>query len=134
MSSVVEDLTNVLMRSPTVHEIAERGGMSAEDVIESLEVLRTLQPLSFESMRGEDDGGWEIAMDDRGFDAADDRSELRRLMRYLSGRERDILALRFFEQFSQAEIGDLLGISQMHVSRLLSRSLATLRDLAGHSL
>jgi len=130
VATAVDELTNTLGRSPTMVEVAESEGMSVESVIEAHEVLRTYQPMSIDGTRFEDDEPFEIAVDDDQLISADDRGLLMSLTKHLTKRERVILSLRFYEQRSQAEIGAMLGLSQMHVSRLLDKSLATLRKLA----
>lgn len=132
VSSVVEDLTQSLGRSPSVEEVAEDAGLCVETVIESLELLRTNRPLSLDGMRSNEGDAFEVPQYDAAMDVADDRQLLLSYTRRLPVREQQILALRFFEQRSQAEIGARLGISQMHVSRLLNKSLTTLRELASH--
>jgi RNA polymerase sigma-B factor len=130
VSVVADELTNTLGRAPTIQELAEDAGLSVERVIEALELLRTSRPMSLDGMHGEEEEGFEISVVDHEMDVADDRGFLLGLTKHLSARERRILALRFFEQRSQLEIGNELGISQMHVSRLLNRSLTKLRELA----
>jgi RNA polymerase sigma-B factor len=129
VSAVADDLTNSLGRTPTMAEIAESAGLSVERVIEAYELMRSLRPLSIDSA-GPDDETIEIAAMDNAEEASDDRNVLLQLTSHLPQRERTILALRFFEQRSQAEIGEMLGLSQMHVSRLLNKSLVTLRELS----
>src|SRR5262249_27085035 len=111
--------------------IAARLGVSEEDVLESTEA-RTLYRLSSLDADISDDGGSTVenrfGADDRELDAADDRLAVGRLLATVPPRERRILYLRVFEGMTQSEIAAEVGISQMHVSRLLSKSLAALAD------
>jgi RNA polymerase sigma-B factor len=67
---------------------------------------------------------------DPGFSVAEDAATVERLMQVLSEREREVLRLRFAEDLTQAEIGDRVGVSQMHVSRIIRQAVARLRDAA----
>jgi len=128
------DLTQELGRTPTVREIAERAGVREEDVLEALDAATSFHPQSiYADHEGEDPSGGErdfLAVEDDVMKRADDRDELRRVMLALDERERRIVYLRFFQELTQAEIAARVGISQMHVSRLLQRSLVKLRAAA----
>jgi RNA polymerase sigma-B factor len=130
VARVVGGLTQELGRSPTVAEIAARVGASEEHVIEALDAQRAYTADSLDAHGADED---EEAPRNR-LGAEDDRLEsldawqsLAPLIRELPERERTILYLRFFEERTQSEIAARLGISQMHVSRLLARSLEALR-------
>ena len=71
-----------------------------------------------------------MGIEDPGFGLAEDAATVERLMRVLSDREREVLRLRFEEDLTQSEIGDRVGVSQMHVSRLIRHAVAQLRDVA----
>jgi len=74
----------------------------------------------------------EVILEDPGYRVAEDAATIERLMRVLSDREREVLRLRFAEDLTQSEIGERVGVSQMHVSRLIRRSIESLRKrLAG---
>ena len=107
-----------LGRAPTVGELAEALRLDAEDVLEALDAPLTLVPLD-----GHDD-----AYPEHAFDGVEHRAALRPLLCGLPPRDRQILALRFFAHRTQSEIAAELGISQVQVSRLLSRTLARLRQ------
>ena len=129
-AAAVDELTQTLGRSPTVSEIAHRTGDSEEDVIGSLEVQRAYRSLSLDASEGEDGDSLQLA--DR-YDAVgefEQRDALQFLLSRLPAREREVVRLRFVEELSQAAIAGRLGISQMHVSRLLAQSLTRLRALA----
>ena len=125
-----DGLTTELQRSPTVREIAERLDVSQADVLDALEARQAYSTDSIEADRDDDSSPGMVATlgdEDAAFDAIDERETLRPLIEALPERERRILMLRFFEDRSQSEIAEEIGISQMHVSRLLARTLATLR-------
>jgi RNA polymerase sigma-B factor len=139
MAAEISDLGQVLCRSPTIAEIAERLGVSEEEVIEVVEAgaafrTESLTPVALDgSDDAADDAGWvaaALAVHDRSADLVDDHDELRRLLDALPERERTIVYLRFFEGLTQSQIATQVGVSQMHVSRLLQRSLIKLREAA----
>ncbi len=125
-------LTNTLGRSPTVAEIAAHIGFDEDDVIEALEARSAYRVASIDAPIGSesDDGTRQISDDERGYGVVEQRSQLADLTSRLQPRERQIIHLRFNEELTQAEIAERIGVSQMHVSRLLSVSLAKLRVLA----
>jgi RNA polymerase sigma-B factor len=139
MAAEISDLGQVLGRSPTIAEIAERLGVSEEEVIEVVEAgaafrTESLTPVALDgSDDAAEDAGWvaaALSVHDRSADLVDDHDELRRLLDALPERERTIVYLRFFEGLTQSQIAAQVGVSQMHVSRLLQRSLIRLREVA----
>jgi RNA polymerase sigma-B factor len=130
---VNEEMKNELGREPTVTELAERLGVSTEDVTEAMEMGPAYAPQSLDQPVGSKDGedGRAIADHIGGEDPELDRVEMRdllnRAMEHLTPRERAIMAMRFYEEMSQSEIARRLGISQMHVSRLQRAALEQLR-------
>jgi RNA polymerase sigma-B factor len=130
-----EVLNRELGRSPTVGEIAERLGSDEEAVLEAREALtaRMSTSLSTPAHGGDDD---ELSLETRlgdeddGFRAAEQRATIATLSRSLTAREREIVRLRFEEDLTQAEIGKLVGLSQMHVSRVLRLAVDKLRMAA----
>ena len=93
--------------------------------------------MSLDRSRDEDDEGENgladsVGEEDPGFGLAEDAATVERLMRVLSDREREVLRLRFAEDLTQSEIGARVGVSQMHVSRLIRQAIAELRDAAEH--
>jgi RNA polymerase sigma-B factor len=139
MAAEISDLGQALGRSPTIAEIAERLGVSEEEIIEVIEAgaafrTESLTPVGLDgSDDAADDAGWvaaALAVHDRSADLVDDHDELRRLLDALPERERTIVYLRFFEGLTQSQIATQVGVSQMHVSRLLQRSLIKLREVA----
>jgi RNA polymerase sigma-B factor len=130
--SASEDLTQTLGRTPTPTELATALGVTEEQVIESLEARSALHVDSLDRPRGDDAGPWfEETWVEDGYRMVEERSWLVPALRALAPRDRLIIKLRFFDGLPQSAIAAQVGISQMHVSRLLARSLATLRSAAG---
>jgi RNA polymerase sigma-B factor len=125
----LDQVTQALGRSPTVPELAAAAGLSVEEVIEGMEARSALEPLSIDVDLGR--GGALSVSGDEEIDRIETRELLGPLVARLPAREQEIIRLRFSEERSQAEIAALVGISQMHVSRLLARSLQQLRDWVG---
>lgn len=125
-------LSGELGRSPTVDQIAAETGLETDVVIEALDVQATgFRAESLERPAGAEDArtlGDTLTVDDSGEAQVDIRLAVRRLMEGLPDRERTIIELRFFDELSQQEIAEVIGVSQMHVSRLLRRTLGQLRD------
>ena len=132
INRLMPDLTQELGRSPTVAELAKGSGSSEEEVLEALDASRAYTADSLDAPTGDDDFSTAdtlAAPDDR-FESLESWQMVAPLIRGLPERERTILYLRFFEEKTQSEIAGQLGISQMHVSRLLAKTLAQLRENA----
>jgi RNA polymerase sigma-B factor len=130
-SAIVEDLTHAEGRSPTMHEVADHLGVSVDDVVEALELRNARRPLSIDQPAGDEAGfAWQPSVHEPGIPEADGRAVLSPLLARLPARQREILHLRFVEDLTQSQIALRVGLSQMHVSRLLNQSLATLRQAA----
>lgn len=132
VSKAIEDLSGTLGRAPTVAEIAKQLGASPEDVLDALDVGQAYNTTSLDAVAsGRDDEGVglldTLGEDDASLDAVEYRESLRPLLDALPERERRIIVLRFFHNQTQGQIAKELGISQMHVSRLLAASLAKIR-------
>ena len=127
MSSLSQDLG----RSPTIGEIAERAGASEEEVLEAMEAGRAYRFASLDAPGSGDEDSHSLSAqlgeEDAAMEGIEHPVALSPLIAELPNREQTILHLRFFEGLTQSEIAGRLGISQMHVSRLLARSLAKLR-------
>jgi len=125
-------LTTTLSRTPTVAEIAEHLGVGVAAVNEALESSAGYSPASLNAPVNEADGGGEFAdllgSADVDLESVDDKITVAGLLLRLPARERRMLAMRFYGNRTQAEIAAELGISQMHVSRLLTRALEWLRE------
>lgn len=128
LDQTVASLTQELRRPPSTAEIAARAGAWEEDVLEAMEANSMYRLPSIDAGRTDDTGTADARVGevDEEFDAVDDRVAVRELLSVLPERERRIVYLRFFEGRTQTEIANEVGISQMHVSRLLSKSLETL--------
>ncbi|HLR41239.1 MAG TPA: RNA polymerase sigma factor SigB [Virgibacillus sp.] len=130
----VDELTNDNQESPTVKEIADYLEVSEEDILETMEMGRSYKALSVDRKIEADSDGSTVAIldlvgnNEDGFDNIDHKMLLEKILPVLSEREQQILKCTYFENMSQKETGELLGISQMHVSRLQRRSLRKLRE------
>ncbi|MBT8202348.1 MAG: SigB/SigF/SigG family RNA polymerase sigma factor [Acidimicrobiia bacterium] len=125
------ELSQRLKRSPTISEVAAETGLTDEEVIEALQVGSAYTPASLDAPVGEDDGGVLhelIGDEDEMLEMAGRWSDAAEQLAALDGRSRKIIYLRFFQDQSQSDIAEQLGISQMHVSRLLRRSLDAIRS------
>lgn len=126
------DLTQKLGRAPTVAELAKHLELSDEDVLEGLESAHAYSTVSLDAPDSDEDDGPAVAdslgMVDDALEGVEYRESLKPLLEALPPREKRILVLRFFGGMTQSQIASELGISQMHVSRLLARTLARLRE------
>jgi len=133
LASVVGLLSQELGRSPTIGEIAQAAAVSEEEVLEAIEAGHAYRFTSLDAPSGNDDEmslSAELGAEDQGLIDSEHRVTLSPLIAQFPARERTILHLRFFEGMTQSEIAGRLGISQMHVSRLLARALVQLRAQA----
>ena len=126
------DLTQKLGRAPTVAELATHLNLSEEDILEGLESAHAYSTVSLDAPDSDDDDGPAVAdslgMVDDALEGVEYRESLKPLLEALPAREKRILLLRFFSGMTQSQIASELGISQMHVSRLLARTLTQLRE------
>ncbi|CAM5546582.1 RNA polymerase sigma factor SigF [Streptomyces narbonensis] len=133
LTKASDELAQKLDRSPTVPELAAVLGVSEEDVVDGLAVGNAYTASSLDSPSPEDDGGEgsladRLGYEDTALEGVEYRESLKPLLAKLPPRERQIIMLRFFANMTQSQIGEEVGISQMHVSRLLTRTLAQLRE------
>jgi RNA polymerase sigma-B factor len=132
LGNAINDLSQRLKRPPRVAELATELGVDEDAVLEAMEVGGAYRSASLDARPN--DSGDALTLEarlgtlDSGFDLAEHRVLLERLLEELPDRERTIVRLRFFEDMTQTEIAQEVGISQMHVSRLLSRTLLQLRE------
>ncbi|HUK98989.1 MAG TPA: SigB/SigF/SigG family RNA polymerase sigma factor [Gaiellaceae bacterium] len=136
LSKLVEQLTVELGRSPTIPELAENAGVDEEDVLEALESGRAYTALSLSQGTTSESGEELDPLETLGtvehqYEVSEDRAVLAPGFRALDERERLILHLRFFEGQTQSQIAQQVGISQMHVSRLIRRAIAKIRAEIG---
>ena len=129
VARVREALTRDLGRSPTVDEVARAVGAGVEQVLDALRAADSYRMMSLDEPAAEGAGALEaIGGDDEGYELAEHRVLLRRGLDGLGAREREIVRLRYYEGLTQREIARAVGVSQMHVSRLIRRSIDTMRD------
>ncbi|WP_327697050.1 RNA polymerase sigma factor SigF [Streptomyces sp. NBC_00459] len=126
-----DELAQQLDRAPTVAELAERLDLSKDEVVEGMAASNAYTASSLDAQADEDDSEGalsdRIGYEDHGIEGIEYVESLKPLIAGLPPRDRQILSLRFVANMTQSEIGEELGISQMHVSRLLSRTLQRLR-------
>ena len=133
ISATTAELTQKLGRSPTPREIAESVGCSVEDIVEGMESSNAYATLSLDATDDDSDGGGQsmldsMGVDDEALEHVEIRESVKPLLESLPPREKRILLLRFFKNMTQSQIAEEIGVSQMHVSRLLSRTLEQLRQ------
>ncbi|MER5729723.1 RNA polymerase sigma factor SigF [Streptomyces sp. NPDC002138] len=131
LTTATAELSQQHQRSPTVHELAERLGISEEDVLEGLESANAYSTLSLDVPDTDDESpavADTLGSEDEALEGVEYRESLKPLLEGLPPREKRILLLRFFGNMTQSQIAQEVGISQMHVSRLLARTLAQLRE------
>ena len=130
LSRVLDQLTNELGRSPTIAELAKAVDVEEEDVIDALDSTNAYSTRSLQAPfedGGDDYLADKLGTDDAGFAEVEDGAFVAAGLDALDERERRIVELRFFEEMTQSQIAAEIGISQMHVSRLLRHALATMR-------
>lgn len=131
LTAATAELTQEQGRAPTVAELAERLGLSSDLVIEGLESANAYNTLSLDAPEQNDTDATTVldglGGEDEALESVEYRESLKPLLAQLDTREKHILTLRFFRGMTQSQIAEEIGISQMHVSRLLARTLAELR-------
>lgn len=133
LARATEELRSRLGRAPTVKELSELMCLSEEEVIEARLAANGYNSSSLDAaINNSEDGETALAdfigADDQALELVEDFQALAPMIAELGERDRQIIHLRFVEELTQAQIGERLGVSQMHVSRLLSRTLARLRE------
>jgi RNA polymerase sigma-B factor len=132
VEKAISELTVELQRSPSVGEIAERLEVDPTDVLEVLEANHNRRPLSLDRPVGGEDSEespaseW-VGDEDTGYELVEDKLALEGALPHLDERERLVLQLRFVEDLTQSQIAERIGHSQMHVSRILRRTLERIR-------
>jgi RNA polymerase sigma-B factor len=131
IGSATAELTQSLGRSPTPRELAEAIGCTVEEIVEGIESSNAYSTLSLDASDDSDDGAASmldaIGVDDANLEHVEIRESIKPLLDRLDPREKKILLLRFFKNMTQSQIAEEIGVSQMHVSRLLNRTLVQLR-------
>jgi RNA polymerase sigma-B factor len=127
----VGDLAEELRRQPSVAEISAAVGARDENVLQALQAARAHRALSFDEPCAVDAEtatlGDYLGIDEHGFDRAEKRATLAVLLATVTSRDRDVLRMRFEEDMTQAEIGAVIGVGQMQVSRIIRQALERLR-------
>ncbi len=133
-----DELSHQLGRSPTVREVAAHLDVDQDAIVEALGASAAFTPTTLDvSSPGEDadpDRSSRLASTDRELEDAPERVLVEQLLDSLPEREREIVRLRFYEDLTQTEIAERVGVSQMHVSRLLRRSFTLMRQQAEHAV
>ena len=130
MGPTIERLTSKLGRSPSIAEIAAEFETSTEQVLEALEAGSAYAPVSLSAgpgTEGELDPMETIGLEDTNYERTEQRASLEPALEALPDREREILRMRFEDGLTQTQIAERVGVSQMHVSRLIRKSLARMR-------
>ncbi|WP_101524943.1 RNA polymerase sigma factor SigF [Nocardioides houyundeii] len=131
ISGASGELTQRLGRSPTPRELAEEIGCTVEEIIEGIESSNAYATLSLDAGDDSDDGPPSmmdtLGIDDVNLEHVEIRESIKPLLEGLDPREKKILLLRFFKNMTQSQIAEEIGVSQMHVSRLLTRTLDQMR-------
>jgi RNA polymerase sigma-B factor len=131
LARTTEELQHELRRAPTHAELADHLGLAEADVSEAVQAAQEYHTLSLQSPLAGDgmtELGETLGIEDGGFDLAEHRQALVTAVANLDERSRTIIKLRFFDDMTQLQIARRIGVSQMHVSRLITRTLATLRE------
>jgi RNA polymerase sigma-B factor len=132
INNATTTLSQSLGRSPTVTDLARHLNRSTEDILEGLDGARAYSAVSLQTLVGNGEDGTELGdlfgEEDPDLRMAELRVGLGPALASLPAREQQIIVLRFFGNLTQTQIADRVGVSQMHVSRLITRSLAMLRD------
>ena len=132
-----DELSHEVGRSPTVDEVTAHLGVDRDDVLRGLSASAAYRVGSIDGDADDDQAPTDrvavLATDDDGFESTVDREVVGGLLGLLPEREREIVRLRFYEEMSQSEIAEIVGMSQMHVSRLLRRSFEQMRAQLGTS-
>lgn len=134
IKKAIDELTRINQKEATVKEIADYLDVSEEDVLETMEMGRSYRALSVDlKMEADGDGSTMAILDivgnhEQAYESVDQKLLLEKVLPVLTEQEQQILICIFFENMSQKETGNLLGISQMHVSRIQRRSLRKLRE------
>ncbi len=136
LSKLIEEQTIELGRSPTIPELAKVAGVEEELVVEAIESGRAYSTVSLSTGGGQDEEGELDPLDSLGseepqYEVSEDRAMLAPGLKALDERERLIIHLRFFKGLTQSQIAQQVGISQMHVSRLIRRALERIREEIG---
>jgi RNA polymerase sigma-B factor len=136
LDTAAQELHRKLGRSPSPKELAGELELTEEEILEAMEAASAYDAVSLEQQRGDTDNGSSdtfqdtLGTEEERYELVEYGATIAPTLKALSARERLILHLRFVEDMTQSEIADRIGISQMHVSRLIRKALQTMRDEA----
>jgi RNA polymerase sigma-B factor len=135
LEQTVEALHRKLGRSPSPKDLAAELGQSEEEVLEAMEAQSAYDAVSLEQQRSDQSPGGDtladmLATEEESYELVEYQATIAPALRALPARDRTILHLRFAEDMTQSEIADRIGVSQMHVSRLIRQALSRLREVA----
>jgi RNA polymerase sigma-B factor len=137
LEQATSKLTGRLGRSPTVRELAQQMGLDESEVLEAFDAIQSRRTLSLDqpvTVAGSEDEatvGEQVGELDSGYEATEDRQTVRSGLPTLTERELTVLKLRFVEELTQSQIAERIGVSQVHVSRILRRALQRVREEIG---
>ena len=136
IGAATAELTQSLGRSPTARELAANIGCTVEEIVEGIESSNAYSTLSLDASDDSDDSAASmldaLGVEDAGLEHVEIRESVKPLLDRLDPREKKILLLRLFKNMTQSQIAEEIGVSQMHVSRLLTRTLEQLRTSLDH--
>jgi RNA polymerase sigma-B factor len=128
VARTADDLTQEFGRSPCISEVAARAGVSEDEVLEAMDLAHSVMPMSLDHPGNGSDGATiDPGITDPGFGRVEDHQLVTKLIARLPQREQRIMRLRFEHELSQAQIAAELGVSQMCISRILTRTIRLLR-------
>jgi RNA polymerase sigma-B factor len=134
VNNAMDRMSRALGRAPTPAELSEETGLPTEDVLEAIEASAAYEASSLDAPRASDPDAASYAdsvgADDEAYEQVEYLQTIEPTMRAMSERDRLVLKLRFEDDLTQSEIAERIGVSQMHVSRLIRRALARLRTVA----
>jgi RNA polymerase sigma-B factor len=136
VNKAIDALSKKLGRSPSVKEIAEKLGLDLEQVLEALQAAQAFDASSLDAQRGDGEEsamslGDTVGVEEAGFDLVEYGAAAQGVIKNMPGRTRQVLHLRFVEDMTQAQIAERIGVSQMHVSRIIRGALSELREAVG---
>ncbi len=136
VNKTIEAMSKKAGRAPTVTEIADKLELDLEQVLEALQAAQAFDASSLDAERGSGDDsvmtlGETVGMEEAGFDLVEYGAAVQDVLAQMPERTRQVLHLRFVEDLTQAQIAEQIGVSQMHVSRIIRGALAELREAVG---
>lgn len=138
VNAAVDTLSKTLGRTPSPKEISAKLGLDLEQVLEGLEAAQAYNAGSLDAPQGREDGesatvGESVGSEDDGYEIVEYAASMESALGKMPARTREVLHLRFTEDLTQSQIAEKIGVSQMHVSRLIRGAVAELRESIGDS-